>query len=40
MAYADLIINSTSQTLDRMFLYAVPQDLTVAVGDLVQVPFG
>lgn len=40
MAYADLIINSTSQTLDRMFLYAVPQDLMVAVGDLVQVPFG
>lgn len=40
MAYAEIILNSTSQSLDRPFLYEVPSDETVSPGDLVLVPFG
>lgn len=40
MAYAEIILNSTSQSLDRPFLYLIPEDQTVSQGDLVMVPFG
>lgn len=40
MAYAEIILNLTSQSLDRPFLYLVPDDQTVQLGDLVLVPFG
>lgn len=40
MAYAEIILNSTSQSLDRPFLYLIPVDLSVEPGDLVLVPFG
>lgn len=40
MPYADIIINSTAQTLDRPFLYEAPDEMELRPGDLVQVPFG
>lgn len=40
MAFADIILNSTTQNLDRPFLYEVPQGMKVAAGDLVLVPLG
>lgn len=40
MAYAEIILNSTSQSLDRPFLYEVPEGITTEAGDLVLVPFG
>lgn len=40
MAYADIILNSTTQNLDRPFLYEVPPGMNLAIGDLVLVPLG
>ena len=40
MAYAEIILNSTSQSLDRPFLYEVPEGITTEAGDLVLVRFG
>ena len=40
MIYADVILNETTQNLDRRVLYAVPEGTRAAVGDLVQVPLG
>lgn len=40
MAYVEVILNSTSQSLDRPFLYRAGEDLAIRKGDLVMVPFG
>lgn len=40
MEYADILIDSTSISLDRLFLYKIPEGLKLAKGDLVLVPFG
>lgn len=40
MLYADVILNETTQNLDRRFLYAIPDGIRAAVGDLVLVPLG
>lgn len=40
MAYVEVILNSTSQSLDRPFLYRAGAELAIRKGDLVMVPFG
>lgn len=40
MKYVYVIINSTTQSLDRPFLYQAEDSLCVEVGDCVDVPFG
>lgn len=34
MAFIDIILNSTAQNLDRPFIYKVPDQMDIEVGDL------
>ncbi len=38
--YARIIIDITSEALDRAYTYHVPEDMTVPVGACVRIPFG
>ena len=40
MAFIDIILNSTAQSLDRPFIYKVPDQMDIEVGDLALVPLG
>ena len=38
--YAQVIVDLSSEALDRVFSYEVPEGMDVAPGQLVDVPFG
>ena len=38
--YAQVIVDLSAEALDRVFTYAVPEDMEVSPGQLVAVPFG
>ena len=38
--FADVIVDIAHANVDRVFAYAVPQELTLCVGQRVLVPFG
>ena len=40
MRYAGVIVDLTTQTVDRCFTYAIPNDMDISPGDMVRVPFG
>ena len=40
MPYCDVIVDITAQAVDRRFVYAVPQGLSLVPGQRVMVPFG
>ena len=38
--YAEIIIDIASEQIDRVFTYRVPEDMRLAPGMRVRVPFG
>ncbi len=40
MRYCDVIVDISAEALDRLFSYAIPDELTLQVGQRVLVPFG
>ena len=40
MTYAQIIVDLSAEAVDRVFSYAVPEDVVVVPGQLVTVPFG
>lgn len=40
MVFVEVILNSTSQSLDRLFVYQADEEMAIQKGDLLMVPFG
>ena len=40
MSFAQIIVDLSAEAVDRVFTYAVPEDMAVEPGQLVTVPFG
>ena len=38
--YAQIIVDISSEALDRAYTYRIPEDMTVNIGDKVSIPFG
>ena len=40
MRYAKVVVDLNARALDRLFTYTIPEDMELAAGDMVSIPFG